>query len=237
LNQHHQDLRIIGRDKPASFWSILNETVSPKSTKKQPAPLLGGAVVRSVLQGLPYPAALLSSIITRVKTDQDEPKRNFKINPLRAGIIKACLLRKYQYSRQSQIMEVLSMSLNPESNRQAYVLGRLFALLEKAQLDAAGGPGALNTTIKDRYFGSACASPGTVFPTLLKLSQHHLSKAKYGHFLDKDIEEIMQKIDLNPQPFPAHLSLDDQGIFILGYYHQRADFYQSKKQSVEPIND
>jgi len=237
LEQHHQNLRIIGRAKPASFWSILNETVSPKVTKKAPAPLLGGAVLRSVLMGLPYPATLLSTIITRVKTDQDEPKRNFKINPLRAGIIKACLLHKYQHFNQSPIKEVLAMSLNPESNYQAYVLGRLFALLEKAQLDAAGGPGKLNTTIKDRYFGSACASPGTVFPTLLKLAQHHIAKAKYGRYLDKDIEQIMKKLELEQRPFPAHLSLDDQGVFILGYYHQRASFYEGKNQTDDPTTD
>ncbi len=227
--QHHEDMRITGRRYPISVWRLLNETVSPKASKREAAPLLGGAVMRSILSGLAYPAALLSSIVLRVKTDQDDPNSGFyKVNANRVGAIKACLLRKYRYQAKAQILEALNMSLNPETNYKPYVLGRLFAYLEKAQLDAAGGPAALNTTIKDRYFASACASPATVFPTLLKLSQHHVAKAEYGKSLDRGIGAVLEKLDETQRPFPAHFSLDEQGAFILGYYHQRSDFYKPR---------
>ena len=106
------------------------------------------------------------------------------------------------------------MSLDKESTNIAYRLGRLFAILEKAQRDAI--PGA-NTTIKDRYSGSASTTPRVVFPQLLRLAQHHIQKAEYGGRSDKMIEEVMQGINT----FPTHLSLDEQGIFYIGYYHQR----------------
>jgi CRISPR-associated protein Csd1 len=108
-------------------------------------------------------------------------------------------------------------------------LGRLFAVLEKAQKDAI--PGA-NTTIKDRYYGSASATPRVVFPQLLRLAQHHIQKAEYGRWIDNMIEEIMCGIS----GFPSHLSLDDQGIFAIGYYHQRQAFFTKsagEKEGVE----
>lgn len=110
------------------------------------------------------------------------------------------------------------MALDKETTNIAYRLGRLFAVLEKAQKDAI--PGA-NTTIKNSFYGSASATPRTVFPRLLRLAQHHIQKAEYGRNTDKMIEEIMQGI----QGFPAHLGLDDQGLFAIGYYHQRKSFY------------
>lgn len=117
------------------------------------------------------------------------------------------------------------MSLNPESKNPAYLLGRLFAALEKVQQDAIGDA---NASIKDRFFTSACATPASVFPVLLRLSQHHIAKAEYGRYIDGLIEDILNLLDINQNPIPTHLNLDEQGIFILGYYHQRANFYLSK---------
>ena len=118
------------------------------------------------------------------------------------------------------------MALDKNNTNIAYRLGRLFAVLEKAQRDAI--PGA-NATIKDRYYSSASATPSIVFPQLLRLSQHHIQKADYGHSIDKMIEEIVSDV----QSFPAHLSLDDQGLFAIGYYHQRKNFYtKSDKKEI-----
>ena len=121
------------------------------------------------------------------------------------------------------------MALDKESTNIAYRLGRLFAVLEKAQKDAI--PGA-NTTIKDRYYSSASATPSIVFPQLLRLSQHHIRKADYGYVADQMIEAIMQGI----QAFPAHLTLDDQGLFAIGYYHQRKDFFTKSEKKKEDNN-
>ena len=118
------------------------------------------------------------------------------------------------------------MSLDKENKNQAYLLGRLFAVLEKAQADAIGNP---NSTIKDRYFGSASSTPASVFPLLLRLSQHHISKAEYGRISDIRIQEIMENI----VKFPKVLNLEQQGMFAVGYYHQVNEIYKKhdKKES------
>ena len=113
------------------------------------------------------------------------------------------------------------MSLDKDNKNVAYLLGRLFAVLEKAQQEAI--PGA-NTTIKDRFYGSASSTPRIVFPQLLRLAQHHIEKAEYGKARDKQIEDIL----CNIQEFPAHIGLDQQGMFAIGYYHQRQGFYPKK---------
>lgn len=120
------------------------------------------------------------------------------------------------------------MSLNEQSNNSAYVLGRLFAVLEKAQQDASDGQ--LKSTIKDKYFTSACATPASVFPILLRLSQHHISKAEFGKASDIRISKILEKLDIEQNSIPAHLSLDEQGVFVLGYYHQKNALYRKNNE-------
>jgi CRISPR-associated protein Csd1 len=235
--QHYKDLEIIKEfdDQPTylTIHHILNETVSPKASTPEASPLMAGAVFRAILQNAPYPAALYNAIINRIRADQDDPKKSIKkIGYARAAIIKAYLTRKYRNQSQHPIQEALVMSLNEQSTNPAYALGRLFAVLEKVQKEAIGD---INASIKDRYFTSACASPRSVFPTLLRLSQHHISKAENGRFSDRRIQDILGLLDVEKNPIPSHLSLDQQGVFVLGYYHQRAAFYTSKanKDSVE----
>ena len=103
-------------------------------------------------------------------------------------------------------------------------------MLEKVQREAIPG---LNATIKDRYFTSACATPASVFPVLLRLSQHHISKAEYGYVSERRIEEILDNLEIEENPIPSHLDLDEQGVFILGYYHQRAAFYRKRDEASE----
>ncbi len=122
------------------------------------------------------------------------------------------------------------MSLNETYTQPAYVLGRLFAVLEKVQKEAIGD---VNASIKDRYFTSACATPASVFPTLLRLSHHHIAKAEYGYASDRRIQELLDLLEA--RPFPARLTLEEQGVFVLGYYHQRAAFYtKSSDKAAEP---
>ncbi len=124
------------------------------------------------------------------------------------------------------------MSLNEESGKKPYILGRLFAVLEEAQQKA--NP-TINTTIKDRYFNSACANPSIAFPQLLKLCQTHLSKIRKessgtGIYLDKKIQEILGKLNPEDNPFPKSFNLNDQGLFILGYYQQTQSRFIKKEE-------
>jgi CRISPR-associated protein Csd1 len=95
--------------------------------------------------------------------------------------------------------------------------------MEKVQQGAI--PGA-NATIKDRFFGSASATPASVFPQLLRLVQHHIDKSEYGKMYDKQIEEIICDI----KDFPAHMMLDQQGLFAIGYYQQKQVLWAKKEK-------
>ena len=234
IMQHYKDLEIVKEFEDQHTYltiqDIVKETISKKATDPEASPLMAGAVFRAVLENAPYPAALYNAVINRIRADQDDQKKFIsKINYTRAAIIKAYLLRKYRNQSQHPVQEVLVMSLNEQSTHPAYVLGRLFAVLEKVQQEAIGD---VNASIKDRYFTSACASPASVFPILLRLSQHHISKVG-AYYHDKRIETILGKLDVEKNPIPAHFSLDDQGVFVLGYYHERKDLWTSKRNSVE----
>jgi CRISPR-associated protein Csd1 len=222
IGQHFRDFSIARSfDTDPEFpgmRQLLRQTAVQGKSENIP-PLLAGALMRSVITGSAYPQSLLSVVIGRIRADQS-------INYLRAALIKACLVRKFRIQK---VDKEVTMSLDKESTNIAYRLGRLFAVLEKAQKDAI--PRA-NTTIKDRFYGSASATPRVVFPQLLRLAQHHIQKLKeeFGRHIDKMIEEIVCGI----KEFPAHLNLDDQGLFAIGYYHQRQAFYaKSEKQKEE----
>lgn len=125
------------------------------------------------------------------------------------------------------------MELDPNHADIAYRCGRLFALLEKAQTDSAGGD--LNSTIKDRYFSSASATPGIVFPRLFRLNGHHLNKLPIGAKIY--YERMMGGIMTAPFDFPKLLSLADQGKFIIGYFQQRQELYTSRKDKQSEENE
>lgn len=217
--KHQRDIAFTEGQRQVSIERIKRELISPKSSKeKVPSPLTA-ALFEAILKGTRYPDELLSTVITRVKTDSDEENNHFiKINDTRAGLIKGCINRK-------QNKEEIKMSLDLENKNQAYLCGRLFAVLEKIQQDASGG--GLNRTIKDSYFASACSKPSTVFPKLYKLSQNHIKKLSSPIFYNKLCGEILDGLD---GKFPSTLSLDDQGRFIVGYAQQNKALYTKKSE-------
>ena len=221
---HQKDIRILEKQKPVSMYWIQKQLVSPKSKDaKVPPPLIAG-LFASILNGIRYPDALLATVIARVKTDTDETQQK-KVNHIRAGLIKGCLNRKAK-------KEEITMSLNLDNTNQAYLCGRLFAVLEKIQQDASGGN--LNRTIKDSYFSSACSKPATVFPKLIQLSQNHLKKVEYVLFYQKLCGDIIDQLE---DAFPSTLSLDEQGKFIIGYYQQNKALYAKKEKQQETATD
>ncbi|MDR1184132.1 MAG: type I-C CRISPR-associated protein Cas8c/Csd1 [Coriobacteriales bacterium] len=193
-------------------WMLLSETTVKKKSSDA-ASLLGGQLLNSIVTGAMYPLTLYNAIIGRICAGEE-------VNRTKAAIIKAVLMRNYEES------EVTTMALNPDSDNKPYVLGRLFAVLERLQQQAAGG--SLNATIRDRYFSSASSNPGNVFPTLLKLSVHHSAKLDNAVYFEKLKTDLLGRLD-EQSPFPTAFSLEDQGRFILGYYHQVQDFFTSKK--------
>lgn len=148
------------------------------------------------------------------------------MNAQRASLLKAYLNRRLRFNPNQKEKE-LQMALDVEQPSTGYQLGRLMAALEKIQVEA--NPGIkINATVADRYYGSACSTPVTVFSTLLRLMRHHLSKMEnLGRrtLFEKLVGEILGRVS----EFPAHMNMNEQGKFAVGYYHQKQDFYTKKE--------
>ena len=198
------------------YW-LLRETVNTNATSPTPSPQLAGDTLRAILNGTPYPATLLNGAVLRIRAERSVTRG-------RAAIIKAYYLRKPDPLCPK---EVLTVELNKESSYLPYVLGRLFAVLEAVQ--EAANPG-INTTIKDRYFNAAAATPSVAFPTLIKLAQKHLQKMSGAQkvYYNKQITELMGRVG---QTFPKRMNLPEQGAFEIGYYHQVQERYTKKEEA------
>lgn len=236
MKEHYDRMEIIQPAKDtASYlgvWRMLMETVNRKSRDKKPIPNMAGAVYRSIISGGRYPASLYQAVINRIRAEQDDGDNGiYKITRGRAAIIKAYLLRNGTCDK-----EELTVALNEKSRNMAYTLGREFAVLEAIQEDANPG---INSTIKDKYFNAACATPASIFPILFKLKNSHIkklnSKGKEIYY-EKILLELQDKVfvsDGQGLAYPKRLSLEDQGMFILGYYHQTQKRYEKKAKEEE----
>lgn len=209
---HQRDLQISEDAKPVPFWKIRRSLLSPKSQNDKMNPTLLAKVFESIMYGTRYPTALLETAVRRVKIDLD-----MRVDEVKVGVIKACLNRNLRIAGKE---EEIKMGLDKENCSQAYLCGRLFAVLEKLQQEASGN--TLNRTIKDAYFASAASKPVLVFPKLMRLAQNHLNKVKYATNYNILIGEIMDKLQ---GEFPDTLLLADQGRFVIGYYQQYQSFF------------
>lgn len=203
--------------KYLGIYSMLMETVNMKSKDKTPVSNMAALVLQAVLSGNRYPASLYTDTLIRIRSEQG------RITYGRAAIIKAFLIKNYQWKEGEAYMR-----LDGASSDISDILGRLFSVLESIQKDANPG---INTTIRDRYFNSACATPASVFPVLLKLKNSHVKKLEREIgggskiYYEKLLTELMGKINA----FPQRLNLEEQGKFILGYYHQTQKKYEKKE--------
>lgn len=207
LGQHYADLSIAPlpwRREPAVNWLLMKTTALQQKFENVP-PLLAGEVTRAILAGTPYPRSLLATALMRLRAG-DDPGTGWHAATLRAVL-----------ARHSP-KEPPPVSLNREEPNAAYQLGRMFAMAEIAQRMALG---SVNATIRDRYFGAASATPASVFPLLLRGMQNHLSKlrkAGKGGFIERELDQITEQL---PPSLPRSLRLEEQGRFVIGYYHQR----------------
>ena len=225
LSKHYERMSIAKPEWEKDYLSIqemLMETVNKKSKDKKPVPNMATLVLRDILVDDRYPTSLYTGVLTRIRAEQGG------ITYGRAAIVKAYLIKNYNMKEGEKYM-----GLNENCNEQAYVLGRLFAILELIQKDANPG---INSTIKERYFNSACATPASVFPILIKLKNSHLKKIERNSTglkiqYEKTITELMGKLNMAETQigFPRRLSLEEQGKFMLGYYHQIQKRYEKKE--------
>lgn len=221
IRAHYQRLEII---RPSSdhfetlpVWKLLSETVNQNSRDKKPSQELAGETLRAILNNTRYPATLLNGVTLRIRAERE-------ITRGRAAILKAYYL---QNSHPNDVpKEVLTVSLNPESTNIPYTLGRLFSVLETIQYFA--NPNV--TTVRDKYFNSASATPSAIFPTLLNLAQKHLRKLDGGQRVHFD-RQIAALLEILEEKFPVRLNSPQQGSFQLGYYHQKQERYQKKEEN------
>jgi CRISPR-associated protein Csd1 len=210
LAMHYDDLDITPppwRERLPSISYLLLKTTSLLEKYENIPPLLAGEMTRAVLEGLPYPRAVLTAAIMRLRAG-DPPHTGWH-----AALIKACI------NRSVSDKEKLPVARDPASPDQAYQLGRLFAVLEAAQYAALGH---INASIVDRYYAAASATPARVFGTLLRNARNHVSdalKRGKGKWVESRLNEIFDRL---PPEFPKTLNLEAQGRFAVGYYHERA---------------
>ena len=216
--RHFNDMEIIDTRKDKKPYMGIKEmlsAVTPGGKQSDVTPNLPEAVIKSIFQGIPYPYTLLSSCIGRIRAESDGANRI-----ARMAIIKAYLNRQNDNNKKIKVM------LDKSNTNQGYLCGRLFAVLDRIQEDANK-----NSSIRERYMNAASATPSSVFATILNLSSHHLenlSNEGKKVFYEKLKQEIIDKIPADG--FPAHLDLQDQGRFFVGYYHQRQDFFTKKDE-------
>lgn len=229
IRQHFEDLRIAKPQREPEFYSLwrLLVNIATQDKSENIPPNLAGEFMRSILDGAPYPQTLLQSTLRRIRSDTEN-----RVKPVRAALLKA-YLNRFQRRYPNNEKEIL-VSLDPANTNSGYLLGRLFAVLEKIQEDAQPG---INATIRDRFYGAASASPVTVFPQLLKLKNHHLAKLdnpsfRIGH--EKRLTEIVGNL---PVDMPRHLRMEDQARFAIGYYHQRQALFVKTEKTEQPAKE
>lgn len=237
LKEHYDRMEVV---RPAmdsieylGTWRMLQEIVNKKSKDKKPPDNIGGAAFKAILSGNRYPETLYQAVLQRITAEQDDPDaRIYKITRGRAAIIKAYLIRNTRLSEKEEI----TVGLNENSKNIPYNLGRMFAVLEHIQEESADNK--INSTIKDRYFNSACATPASIFPILLKLKNSHMKKVERKNAgikinFEKMLTDIQSRFSVTDDQmiaYPRRLSLEEQGMFILGYYHQTQKRYEKKSE-------
>lgn len=220
--QHFKDMEIIDTRKEGKPYMGIKDmlaAVTLSGKQSEATPNLPEAIVNSIFQGTPYPFTLFSACIRRIRAESGSHDKK-AIRIARMAIIKAYLNRTNSNNKKIEIM------LDKSNTNQGYLCGRLFAVLDKIQEDANG-----ISSIRERYMNAASATPASVFATILNLSSHHMEKLTNDGkkiFFEKMKQEIIDKIPASG--FPAHLDLQDQGRFFIGYYHQRQEFFTKKEE-------
>ncbi|GGW38300.1 type I-C CRISPR-associated protein Cas8c/Csd1 [Gemmobacter lanyuensis] len=206
------------------LWRYLRELAVLGKSENVP-PNLAGDWMRAILTGTPYPMTLLSTALMRMRSDGE-------INALRAAIVKSVLIRNLKVE--------VPVALDPSNTNKGYILGRLFAVYEEVQRAALGGN--VNATIKDKFYGSASATPQKVFAALSSGSQNHFSKLKKQSpgravNLEKLLMTITDLMAPGDDPIPVSLASHEQALFGIGYYHQRSDFFRKHDDSEPNVTE
>lgn len=222
LRAYFDALTLTGQgERPLSIRALLASVETPSGRGLSPD--LGVRLLCAALRGDPFPRELLGAALRRLRLPPHKIDERRQLHA-RCALVKATLMRPSFGARQE-----VPVSLDEDSIQVPYLLGRLFAVLERLQGAAQGD---INATIRDRYFGAASSTPAVVFPRLLRLSMHHAAKADAGPWYEQQKTRIIAA--LPAEPFPSTLPIQDQGLFAIGYYHQRQKLFEKRVDAPPP---
>lgn len=221
LSKNYERLEIVrpswDQREYIGVWGMLMETVNPNTREKKPIHNMSDMLMRAILSDERYPESLYTNTLIRIRAEQGGVTRG------RAANIKAYLLKNKQMEK-----EEITVGLDETRNDPPYVLGRDFAVLEMIQKETNPG---INTTIKDRFFNAASATPNVIFPVILRLANSHLRKFEKSQEGKKIYyQNLLTDLQGRLADYPKRLTLPEQGLFILGYYHQVQKFYEKKEK-------
>ncbi|MCE5273159.1 type I-C CRISPR-associated protein Cas8c/Csd1 [bacterium] len=249
LSRWFEDLNLVrafsapsdsGEEPPLSLRTLLRSLAAGGEDKNIPPPL-AGQLFQGALKGTPLPFSILQKALERTRAeigrlaaDGLEGYTARQRQEARAALIKAVLNgRKRIHPQTTPYPEVLP-EMDANNTNPGYLLGRLMAVIERMQQLALG---EVNASVVDRFFSGASATPAVVFPRLLKNLRHHASKAKDNErsrgsatWLERQVDDILAGLS----GFPPHLSLEEQGLFVLGYHQQRHQLWKKRGDSPEP---
>ena len=219
IQHHFDDMEICNNNKYIGLYDIIN-AISVKSNndkKGKISPNMPEAVMKSIIDGTPYPYSLFIACIRRIRA---ETKREIFIT--RVAILKGYLNRLRNNNNKK-----LENMLDKTNDNIGYLCGRLFATL--VRIEQVSKNNYETSSIRERYMNSASTTPAAVYANLLNLSIHHEEKLapKSKVYYEKLKGEIIGRI--STEGFPAHLDINDQARFFVGYYHQRQDFFTKKE--------
>jgi CRISPR-associated protein Csd1 len=247
LARYFQDIAIVrntpkpkGQDHPPQLpLSVLVESLAPRGKSDQVPPSLASQVADAALRGLPFPLSALQRALLRARAEIGRDGwADLQRRDARAALIKAVLNRRH---KNDPHFKEVTPAMDPTNDNRGYLLGRLMAVIERLQQLALND---VNASVVDRYFGAASATPRLVFSRLLKNSVHHEKKARdnskskgYAIKLGRQKDEILSRISPEGNGIPTHLNLEEQGLFLLGYHHQRHLLWQSKADREAQMED
>ncbi|HYS56165.1 MAG TPA: type I-C CRISPR-associated protein Cas8c/Csd1 [Thermoanaerobaculia bacterium] len=213
--------------EPPGSFSLLDyrRALVPRRDLDLLPPALATDLYLSIILGRPFAQSILQAIVRRNRAEllpklENSDRRDDLLLATRCSLLKAWLIRNRK--------ENLAVSLDRQRTDPPYRLGRLLAVIDRLQQTALGDN--INATLVDRYYGSASSTPEAVFPTLLRRSQHHMGKLRREKpGLAVNTEKLLEEIVADLPRFPKTMTLEEQGLFALGFYHQRQDFFPRKE--------
>jgi CRISPR-associated protein Csd1 len=232
LKQWHEQLRVSypwEDPPPVRLWQLLYAI----DREGKPPAHDTLALMRRGIEGTTQPLgySMLAAALNRLRHPGDDlgKSKDKKSSPLDLqrlrvpmGLVRMCV----NDIARSKGEQEMSEGLDQSCVLPAYVCGRLMAVFENLQ--RVSSESEVNSSVLDRYFALASTYPAVAFPKIESLAQKHLRKLRRdkggaAYAIDARLQELHNLLQPSAAgAYPAKLSLEGQGLFSLGYYHQKA---------------